>query len=378
MIGRAPRLPDHAFPRARRAGKGEGVERSVSVWLCSWLLFFTLFGGVAAAQTPPAAPAAAAAAAADPGAPTVAARLDRNSAHVGDPITLTITAVAKKGVPVNLPNVVEVDPFAVLDRSESETDLGDGRVKREFALKIAAYEPGPQTVPAVEVTYVGGNGDVRQTRTQPIELKIASLLANEPEPQLKENAGPVVVLKQDLKLVYIAGGLLAAALGALVTWLVVRRMRQRVVVRPGPPPRPAHEIALERLDRLGSYGFLENADNRPFYFAVSEIIRDYLGARFGFDSLELTTDELMAELQRRAGRELVLAEIGRWLQACDLVKFAKTSPTAQESRGTLEMAIRIVESTRPRPEPQAAGMGAPQGKGKGNGNGNGNGMTANG
>ena len=72
-------------------------------------------------------------------------------------------------------------------------------------------------------------------------------------------------------------------------------------MRPGPPPRPAHEIALERLDRLGAYGFLENADNRPFYFAVSEIIRDYLGGRFGFDSLELTTDELMEELRRRAG-----------------------------------------------------------------------------
>jgi hypothetical protein len=284
----------------------------------------------------------------------VAARLDRAVAHVGDPVTLTITAVAKRGVPVNLPNVLEIDPFSVLDRSETETDLGDGRVRREFNVKIAAYEPGPQTVPAVEVTYLGSGGDVRQTRTQPIELKIASLIANEPEPALKDNAPPVAVMKQDLRLVYVAGGLLAALLGALITWLVVRRLRQRVVVRPGPPARPAHEIALERLDRLGSYGFLENADNRPFYFAVSEIIRDYLGGRFGFDSLELTTDELMAELQRRAGRELVLAEIGRWLSSCDLVKFAKVSPSATEARGTLELAIRIVESTRPHPAPGPA------------------------
>ncbi len=296
----------------------------------------------------------------DPGAPTVAARLDRATAHVGDAVTLTITAVARRGVPVNLPNVLELDPFSVLDRSEAETDLGDGRVRREFTLKVAAYEPGPQTIPALEVTYLDSGGAVRQARTQPLELKIASLIANEPEPALKDNAAPVAVMKQDLRLVYVAGGLLAALLGALVTWLVVRRLRARVIVRPGPPPRPAHEIALERLDRLGAYGFLENADNRPFYFAVSEIIRDYLGGRFGFDSLELTTDELMDELRRRAGRELVLAEIGRWLAACDLVKFAKVSPSATEARGTLEVAIRIVESTRPRPEPAAAeAQGAP-------------------
>jgi hypothetical protein len=141
----------------------------------------------------------------------------------------------------------------------------------------------------------------------------------------------------------------AAALGGLVTMLIVRRLRARRGARPGPPPRPAHEIALERLDRLGSYGFLEDADNRPFYFAVSEVIREYLGARYGFDSLELTTDELAAELRKHAGRELVLSEVEGWLSACDLVKFAKISPSASEARGTLETAIRIVTSTRPAP-----------------------------
>src|SRR5213078_4236158 len=94
---------------------------------------------------------------------------------------------------------------------------------------------------------------------------------------------------------------------------------------------------------------------------VSEVIREYLGARFGFDSLELTTDELLAELRARAERELGsrLAEIRGWLSACDLVKFAKISPSASEARGTLEAAIRIVSTTRPRvEEPVAAGPSA--------------------
>lgn len=292
---------------------------------------------------------------ADPQAPTVAARVDKNEAHVGDAIALTITAVSRRGVPVNLPNVVELSPFSLLSRAESETDLGDGHVRREFALKIAAYEPGAVRVPAVEVTYLGAGGAVRQVRTEPIDVKIASLIANEPEPALKEDATPVAVWKKDLTLVIVAGAVLAAAIGALVTFLIVRKLRARVIVRPGPPPRPAHEIALERLDRLGSYGFLENADNRPFYFAVSEVVRDYLGARYQFDSLELTTDELMAALVRRAGEVPVLTEVKVWLSTCDLVKFAKVSPTAAEARGALEVAIRIVESTRPRPEsPPAA------------------------
>jgi hypothetical protein len=186
-----------------------------------------------------------------------------------------------------------------------------------------------------------------------VPLKISSLIANEPEPALKDAAGPVVVLEENRPLIYGALGLFAAALGALVTWLVVRRLRARVVVRPGPPPRPAHEIALEKLDRLGQYGFLEDADNRPFYFAVSEVIREYLGARFGFDSLELTTDELVEELRKTTDHDLGIfrGEIQGWLASCDLVKFAKISPSATEARGALETALRIVTSTRPRPDP---------------------------
>jgi hypothetical protein len=288
----------------------------------------------------------------DRDAPTVAARVQAGeTVRVGDAVTLVVTAISRRNVPVNLPGTLDLGTFSVLDRKEGEQDLGDGRVRHEFSLTLAAYEPGEKEIPAIEVTYLGKAGDVRTARTAALPLKITSLIANEPEPALKDPAAPVTVLEENKALVYGALGLAAAALGALVTWLVVRRLRARVVVRPGPPPRPAHEIALEKLDRLGQYGFLEDADNRPFYFAVSEVIREYLGARFGFDSLELTTDELVDELKRTAGRELILGEVKGWLAACDLVKFAKISPSATEARGTLETALRIVTSTRPRPEP---------------------------
>ena len=289
----------------------------------------------------------------DRDAPTVTARVQAgDTVRVGDAVALVVTAISRKNIPVNLPGTLDLGAFSLLDRKESEQDLGDGRTRHEFTLTMAAYEPGDKEVPAVEVTYLGRAGDVRTARTSPLPLKITSLIANEPEPALKDAAAPIAVLEENKPLIYGGLGLLAAALGALVTWLVVRRLRARVIVRPGPPPRPAHEIALEKLDRLGQYGFLEDADNRPFYFAVSEIVREYLGARFGFDSLELTTDELIAELKRSAGKELGVfgGEIRGWLAACDLVKFAKISPSATEARGTLETALRIVSSTRPRPE----------------------------
>jgi hypothetical protein len=290
---------------------------------------------------------------------TVSGRTDKTEARVGDVVTLIITAVGPVATPVNLPRSLELSPFAELDeqnRKLEERNLGDGKMRREFRVFVAAYEPGELTLPGVEVTYIGRSGEVLSTKTAPIEVRIASLIANEPEPALKDNAPPVRVLQQDLLLVYIAVALAAAGLGALLALLVRRRLRARASLRPEPPPRPAHEIALERLDRLGAGGFAEDGDHRPFHFAVSEVIRDYLGGRFGFDALEMTTEELVEELRRRAPRELVLGEVEGWLTACDLVKFAKISPSATESRGALETAIRIVESTRPRPQPQVVGV----------------------
>jgi hypothetical protein len=305
---------------------------------------------------------AGAAAAVDPDAPTVAASANPAEAHVGDPIRISIISVAKTGVPVNLPGTFDLGPFTLLGREETrEQNLGDGRIRREFVFKIAAYEPGEVQLPPIDVTYLGPAGEVKTVRTGAVAIKIASLIANEPEPAIKDAAAPVSVMEENRVPLYVGGALLAAGVGALISFFIVRKLRARRGERPGPPPRPAHEIALERLDRLGALGFLENADNRPFYFSVSEVIRDYLGARFGFDSLEMTTDELIDELKRHAGRDLasfMVTEIQAWLSASDLVKFAKVSPTAAEARGALESAIRLVTATRPAPVAPVVAAGA--------------------
>lgn len=299
----------------------------------------------------------------DPAAPTVGALADRTSARVGDAITLTVTAVGPRGTPVNLPAGLDLAPFSLLDKRESEKDLGDGRMSRTFVLSLATYEPGEVTIPAVQVTYLAAGGEPRSVRSQPIPIKITSLIANEPEPQLKDNAGPVTVMEENRIPLYVAGGVAAAAFGGLLALVIRRRILARRAARPAPPPRPPHEIALERLDRLAAAGFPADGDFRGFYFELSEILRAYLGPRYGFDSVELTTEELMDELRRRAPRGLVLTEVEGWLASCDLVKFAKVAPTSMEARGALETGIRLVESTRPRPAAMPGGPGGGPGSG---------------
>ena len=131
--------------------------------------------------------------------------------------------------------------------------------------------------------------------------------------------------------------------------VIHRRIKARAQLRPAPPPRPAHQIALDKLDHLARTGFGPEADMQVLYFQLSEVIREYLGARFAFPALEMTTEELIDHLPKRVPRGVVVGEIAGWLAGCDLVKFAKQQPAPGDARGALETAIRIVESTRPRP-----------------------------
>ena len=255
--------------------------------------------------------------AAGPNAPTVAVRTDKAEAHVGDKVAFAITSVGPRAMPVVLPANLDLGQFTELSRTLQESDLGDGKMRREFTLGIAAYEPGSFDIPPIELTYFGPDGSVKSARTQAVPFTIKSLIANEPEPKLKDNADSVTVVERNYLFLYVVGGLAAAGLGALVALLVRRRLRARSPAAPAAPPRPAHEVAMEKLDRLGALlaqGI--DGDLRPFYFQLSEAIREYLGGRFGFDSLEMTTEELVAAMRGVPAREtqgVLGSEIEGWL-----------------------------------------------------------------
>ena len=280
--------------------------------------------------------------------PTVSARADREEARVGDPVTVVVTAVAKKGVAVNLTPQIELDKFSLLDKEEGAArDLGDGHLRREFSLRAAAYEPGDWQIPAIEVTYLAPGGELKTVQTAPIGIKVTALLANVDSPELKDIAQPIRVFEEITWPYWVAGG----AVGMLIViflsvWLSRKLAQRRVAQAPPAPPKPAHEIALAKLDALRAEGLLERGEWKPFYLSLSEIIREYLGARYDFDSLEMTTTELL-----EAVRERNIATLEGWCASCDLVKFAKYVPTQTEAQDALEGAYRIVDATRPHAEP---------------------------
>jgi hypothetical protein len=135
---------------------------------------------------------------------------------------------------------------------------------------------------------------------------------------------------------------------ALVIWAICRALFVKAPRVP-PPPVPAHVRAWRQLEQ--ALALIRQP--KPFCSAVSDTIRLYLEERFEFRAPERTTEEFLHELQ---GTRLLepgqKASLGEFLQACDLVKFARYEPGEPELRGLHGSAVRLVQETAPRPEPQ--------------------------
>jgi len=147
------------------------------------------------------------------------------------------------------------------------------------------------------------------------------------------------------------GWVLPAVLAVAVGILLYRLWRGNRLNRPGPPPIPAHVRARHRLaEALALIG-----QPREFCIVVSDAARQYLEERFSFHAPERTTEEFLHELQ--ATDRLTPEQkrsLGRFLESCDLVKFARYQPGEPELRDLHGSAVRLVDETEPRPEPPGA------------------------
>jgi hypothetical protein len=280
------------------------------------------------------------------GEPTLSPRV-----KVGEPFHVIVTIIPRPDVLVSLPADFPTGSFEVVDRSESTPP---GAAERTYDLTVVAWEPGKQTFPAIPVTYVPrGEADLKEIKTAAFDVEVTPVVVND-EAELRPIAPPVSVYERDLTLVTIAGSVVGTMIAGAAVWLLFRKARRRraaAAAAPALDPRAPHEIALEKLGALAESSLLQAADRRPFYFALSEIAREYLGRRFGFAALDMTSSELCDALAAAPEAAPVRGEIAAWLSAGDLVKFARVPATLEEARAALAAAVRFVEASKPLPPP---------------------------
>ena len=318
-------------------------------------LFGTPSAAWAASPEPPAAEAA-------PDV-TVETRLSPEPSNVGDLLAYEIIVAFPQGVTVNLPTQLDLAPLHLVETADAPVEATGASLRKTFTLSLQHFAVGEANVPAFDLTTVDAQGAVQTVRVPPHPFTVDALLANEADPVRRGEDPPVSIdYPNDTAETAIYGTLGGAVLGLLL-WGLVRRIMRKPAVVPAPPSIPPHELAMSALEELEQGDLMRNDDLVPFYLQLTEIAKGYLEGRFGVPSLDRTTEEIRRDLlrQKDAIAPLSADEVVAFLQRCDLVKFARMAPEADEASGALGEVRSMVEQTLPTvlPTPEAAPTSEP-------------------
>lgn len=202
------------------------------------------------------------------------------------------------------------------------------------------------TLPPLPISVARASGQVATVCTHPHQIMIDDPTAETTDPKPKGNPPPRVQREEWVALERaVLYGALGIAAGALLAWLVARWLRRPKPAPPPPPPRPPWDVAFEKLDEVRHAGLLATHRYSEYYDRVGDAVREYFGARFGFDGLESTTDETLERLARSAVTGVTMPEIAAFLEQCDLVKFARVTPTPDDCTKALADAELLVRHT---------------------------------
>ncbi len=289
-------------------------------------------------------------------APAVETAVSAATAAVGDPVTVVVTVRHAPDTEVRWPDPVDTGPFELLDEPVARSAAADGGIESSLELRVAAFELGELSFPALDMEVIDAGGGVTALAAEAAPVVIESVGRDEGG-DIRDIKGPLAIPFAVVTLLPWIAALLAVA--AVAAWLYRhhrRRSRPEALV-PALPPRPAHEVAREALDALEGAGLLERGEIKTYHIRLSDILRVYVEGRFGVDAMELTTGEVLAGLLRTDADRGAVDDVRRLLDRCDLVKFAKLRPAIPECRELFPLARRVVDVTAPT-EPAPAGPAA--------------------
>jgi len=300
---------------------------------CPWLLLCVLLAGCQQGSAP-----------AESEPVIVTAQVERARVTPGHPFELSVEVDRREDVEFGVPDVgAGIRGLVIMDMREEGPESGGGRVLTRTIYKLKAPLSGTYLVPGVEGAWSSGDGSSGTAGSGPILIEAAHAAGEEgSSPGELRDLKPARKPATDPTPLVVAGVLIVLLLGAILLYRRTRRGEATEAVR---PPR---EIALEALRSLRRSGLMTAADQGPFAYQLSAILRRYLEAVFGFPAWRMTTPELLRAMpQELLQRRKMEKSIRYVLEASDLVKFAGERVPQEVLGSWLDDATAVVHDTAP-------------------------------
>ncbi len=277
--------------------------------------------------------------------PKIEQKILNKEIFVGDIIDYQIELTTNNNELVYL-NPPNLSPFELIKINEDKKeDINTKKTNHKFNLQLSIYKTGEFTIPSFELTYLKNNEQLKlDVLTQKVNV-LSVITQNEEVKDIKNLKNNISVKEKTYIVIWIGITILIILIILLIIYVVRYKLKAKksakIVVK-----KSANEIAYEKLSKLLAKKYIENNEVKKYYFEISEILREYLGNRFNFESIELTTYELNNKL-------LNIMEIDRnylplimnFLEDTDLVKFSKFFPDKDEIERITKGCFSIIDKS---------------------------------
>jgi hypothetical protein len=277
--------------------------------------------------------------------PRISPSVSAEKVRLGEPFTYTVTVVHSPDERWELRPLADLGAFGLRSSARQRTDKPEESTTT-FRLEMALFELGEHTLPTLVFDVVGGGS----ARTASVSGAMVEGLSSLP-PDATANGAALMDIKpnadvpvRSYRLLWLLLGLAAGV--AFAFWLR-RFLANRRAQVPPPPRRPLPERTREALEALRAENLLAKGLVREYHFRLSEIVRGYLGERFGFEALECTSSELLRQVERLDPPGVEAHALRRFVDQCDVAKFARAEISPAACEWALGYAFALVDATPP-------------------------------
>ena len=277
-----------------------------------------------------------------------AARIDAKQISVGDQARLFIEVKNNPSVGrlqwATIPDTF--NSLEVVERGKIDTVTQGGFVTYRQRLLITGFDSGVFKIPAIVFPVIPNSGAAYTVQTDSFSL-VVQTVAVDTTKGFKGIKG-IVYVKSTWRdyIGYIAGG---GVLLLLIIILVIYLLRRKKTEAPKPaaPAESLQDKTLRLLSELDAQQLWQKNKVKEYYVALTDIVRDYIEARFHTPAMELTTDELLYKVQLHRELQPYHNLLSVILHTADLAKFAKAQPLPQEHTDAMDKAREFVRTSRP-------------------------------
>ena len=230
---------------------------------------------------------------------TVRASIDSLQLLVGEQTKIHLEVSMDADRKLRLPVIKDtlVRGVEVLDIAKPDTQkLNDDKrwlIRQDYT--VTSFDSALYYLPPLEVMV-----DDKEYRSESLALKVYSIPVDTLHPD--QFFGPKTIVEVPLQwqdidsMVYSL--ILMLLFGAGCVFLIVRLKNNKPIIKiiKIEPKLPPHQEAMKHIEEIKANKNIQREDPKLYYTELTDVIRTYIAERFGFNTMEMTSAEIIEQL----------------------------------------------------------------------------------